>query len=187
MKKILFLIVMVLVASCSKENDPAPYDKGQLDPGKPISIRPTEGLRSTEYLSAKEIVKQAWEICFWNDELSTETAAQRGFPSSMRDTIAPRLMMIGTDIIDQNGNYVTEFINGRDYVLTRNLNIGHLPRIIDTIAYIPNSVILAARTTIRAAYLDEDYTRVYALFDSAFRYIPITGEEWRSLKLQGIN
>lgn len=187
MKKILFLIVMVLVAACSKENDPAPYDKGQLDPSAVISIRPAIGLRSTEYLSAKEIVKQAWDISFWNDEISTESSGSRGFAEIQKDTIEIRLKMWGLDIIDQNGAYVTEFINGRDIVLRRNLTPDHQPWLIDTIAYIPNTVILAARSTIRAAYLDEDYTRVYALFDSAFRFTPITGLEWRALKLQGLN
>lgn len=56
----------------------------------------------------------------------------------------------------------------------------------DTIAYIPNSVVLKARAEITEALNREDFTECYRLFDEAFVYVPITGEKWRALKAAGI-
>lgn len=57
----------------------------------------------------------------------------------------------------------------------------------DTVGYIPNSVVLKARELITEAFNRGDYDRCYQLFDSAYVFIPITGEKYRELKARGEN
>jgi len=185
MKRIIILIFLVAaLAGCKKE------DKGQLDPNAVISIRPDLSVslqtKAVWHLSNKEIVKQARNLSWYNETISG-TSITRAFIDAHRDTVNVRLKMWGTDIIDQFGNYVTEFINGRDFVIRRNLAPPTQTPIYDTIAYIPQSVIVAARSQIKAAYDNGDYNTVYALFDSAFKFRQITGAEWRALKAQNQN
>ena len=187
MNKYLFLFsILLLAVGCSK--DKAPDNKGQLDPDAMISLRPAEGARSeTNHLAALEIVKQAYEISFIHNGFPGSSHLRRGFADHQRDLNPenPRLLMYGTDIIDQYGEYTSEFIEGHDFVLTRQLSI--TPHLLDTIAYIPNVVIRAAEIAIKAAYADDNYTECYRLFDTAFTFIPITGAEWRALKAEGQN
>jgi hypothetical protein len=56
----------------------------------------------------------------------------------------------------------------------------------DTIGYIPNSVMRSAETKIKAAYEAGDFESVRTLFFTAFTFTPITGDEWRELKRQGL-
>jgi hypothetical protein len=88
--------------------------------------------------------------------------------------------MFATDIITQDGVYQREFIYGYDVILTTHDNV-------DTVAYVPNSIITEARNNIEAALENENYDEVYRLFNEAFTFIPISGSEWRALKAQGIN
>lgn len=184
MKKILILIFIVALFACEKDDS-----KGKLDPNAVVSIKPDLSAVSTKaawHLSNKEIVKQARNLSWYNEQVSASNIT-RFFVDAHRDTVNVRLLMWGTDIINQFGEYVTEFINGRDFVIRRNLAGPTQTPVYDTIAYIPQSVIASARAQIRAAYDNSDYTTVYALFDNAFKFRPITGAEWRVLKAQGIN
>ena len=184
MKKFLVLIFIIALFACEKEDK-----KGKLDPNAVVSIRPDLSAVATKaawHLSSKEIVKQAYNLSWYNEQVMG-TSIARGFIDAHRDTINVRLLMWGTDIIDQFGNYQTEFIEGRDFVIRRNLAGPTQTPVYDTIAYIPQSVIAGARSQIRAAYDAENFTAVYALFDNAFKFRPITGAEWRTLKAQGIN
>lgn len=189
MKKLTIILIIALFAAVSCTKEPS---KGQLDPNAMISLKPdlsaTQSVQTKAiwHLSNKEIVKQAWNLSFYNEEVATTNLA-RGFSQAQRDTINVRLLMWGTDIISQFGLYVTEFINGRDFVIRRNLAPINQNPIWDTIAYIPQSIIVAARSQIKAAYDAGDYTTVYALFDNAFKFRQITGAEWRALKAQGQN
>lgn len=180
MKNFFFLLVVLFLASCEKE----PTSKGKLDPNALISIRPAANVKS--YLSAKEIVKKTWDMSFYNTNMATLPLA-RGFSPNQRDTVNVRLLMWGTDIIDQFGKYTGEFIEGKDFVLRVDVNLTARPPVYDTIAYIPNSVITEARTNIQTAFADSNFVEVYRLFDVAFTFTPITGPEWRALRAAGQN
>lgn len=183
MKKVIILILLVtLFTACEKDN------KGRLDPNAMISIWPAGhvGTKAGEHLSDYEIVRQTWDMSLYNPDNITGNAV-RGFSKNQRDTINNRLLMWGTDIINSHGEYVPDFIEGYDIVIRRDLDPDPLKIIYDTIAYVPNSVITSARTQIQAAFAEQNFTAVYAIFDSAFVFIPVTGAEWRALKAAGQN
>lgn len=183
MKKIIYIVLATIIfASCEKEPTTT---KGKLDPNALISIRPAAGVKSG-YLSAKDIVKNTSSLSFYNLNMYSNPLA-RGFAPAQRDTVNVRLMMWGTDIIDQSGKYTGEFIEGKDFVFRKNVDLGHYPPIYDTIAYLPNSVITEARGKIITAFADSNFVEVYRLFDVAFTFTPITGPEWRALKAAGQN
>ena len=172
MKKILFLLIASLAfASCDKKDLPEP--KGQLDPNAMITIRPAKGvqLRSTVTgLTALEVVEQAVNIKWqsnWFDNRYWEDAKDisRTFIEEHKDYEKPALLMWGTDIITQEGDFYKDFIYGYNVVITDNNN--------DTIAYIPDAVINTARPLIESAFADENYNEVYRLFNEAFTFIPI--------------
>ena len=184
MKKITFILLALSLAfvGCEKKGNK------RLDPNATILLRPAKGvqLRSSdnpEHLTALEIVQQTVTMIYNNFEIAEDGEIRRGFADAQRDYDIPALKMWGTDIIDQIGDYKTEFINSHDIVLVR----GETFETEDTIAYIPNSVIKEARISIKAAYDAGDYDKVYKLFDTAFTFIPITGAEWRALKAAGEN
>ena len=184
MKRFLILIFIVALFACEKDDK-----KGQLDPNAVVSIRPDLSAVATKaawHLSNKEIVKQARNLSWYNEQVAG-TAIVRDFIAAHRDTVNVRLLMWGTDIINQFGEYVTEFIGGKDFIIRRSFTVLPTPPVYDTIAYIPQSVIAGARSQIKAAYDADNFTSVYALFDNAFKFRPITGAEWRTLKAQGIN
>lgn len=56
----------------------------------------------------------------------------------------------------------------------------------DTIGYIPNAIMSSACAKIIEAYNKKDYATCYAVFDSAFVFVPTTGAKWRALKEAGI-
>lgn len=190
MKKFLLLASITLcvsiLSSCQKDN------KGQLDPNAMISIRPAAGVPSgkaetnPEHWSAERIVRQVNGLYFWNRALQPLTSVSRGFGQQQRDLENMRLLMFGTDIIDQGGHYSPMFIEGEDMLLVyivENITM----TTIDTVAYIPNSVLRKTQVEIKAAYDAGDYTTCYSLFDKAFTFIPITGAEWLALKAKGEN
>jgi len=189
-KKILTFTLALFLISC--ENDKV----FKLDPNAKIFIKPaqngwlseTQKVKSnTEHLSALEIVKQATRITFYNVPLFGNQSANVGFAGKDTTSAVPALLRWGTDIISQNGEYVPEFIEGADFVLERITNIDKPNQIIDTIGYIPNSVLREAEAAIKAAYEAKDNEEVYRVFDEKFRFMPTTGAEWRALKAQGLN
>lgn len=208
MKKILFLLIVTTVfVSCDKSD-------GKLDPNATIKIRPAAGvkLRAADgQLTALEIIQQTYNMEFWNESFNQEAPLTRGFSEAQRDYDTPLLKMWGTDIIAQDGSFETVFIDGHDVVLLRKILIrkegdntttliadpftisfdelvrpGDIVKD-DTIAYIPNRIISAARTAIKAAYDSEDYSECYRLFDNAFTFTPITGDEYKRLKADNLN
>ena len=92
-----------------------------LDPNAMISLRPdasmTRADANPEHLSALEIVKQARSIFYWNRDITTNNPIIRGFSDTQKDFVNVRLLMFGTDIIDQDGLYTSEFIESEDIVL----------------------------------------------------------------------
>ena len=172
MKKLLIVLV-VLLASCQKEPIPQKWDSNKM-----ISLNGKVMTKSV--MSINNIVKYTTQLSFYNELLSPYSCS-RGFSAAQRDTVNHKLMMWGTDIIDQQGNYFIDFIEARDIVFRINLQTTGTP-IWDTVAYIPNSVIQAAKNRIKSNYDAKNYTAVYAAFDSAFVFYPITGSEWIKLK-----
>lgn len=191
MKKLILLasvaLCVFMFSSCEKGS------KGQLlDPNAMISIRPAAGVPSgkaetnPEHWSAERIVRQVNGIYFQNNILDPGATYGRGFGPQQRDLENMRLLMFGTDIIDQGGYYVTSFIEGENVLLVYIIPSVIAP-LIDTVAYVPNSVLRKAQVEIKAAYDAGDYTTCYSLFDKAFTFIPITGAEWLALKAKGEN
>ena len=186
MKKLFLLIALAaIVASCEDEND------FRIKSTDMISLRPAAvtamKVKATDptHLSALEIVKQTTEISYiWAD---INKPVGRSFASEQRDTISttPKLLMWATDVIMLDGTLQTDFITATNVVLVHYED--KTPNMRDTIAYIPNSVLRAAETAIRAAYEAKDLEACYTAFNTAYTFTPITGPEWRELKLAGNN
>lgn len=173
MKKLLIVLV-VLLASCQKEPIPQKWDAN-----RPIYLNGRVLTKSV--MSIENIVKSpSIQLSFYNQLISINPCS-RGFSLNQRDTVNHRLLMWGTDIIAQNGEYETDFIEARDIILRINLRPVGYP-LWDTVGYIPNSVIQAAKVRIKSNFDAGKYTEVYAAFDSAFVFYPITGSEWIKLK-----
>lgn len=182
MKKIILLFLISLcMCACSKDDAP---DKGKLDSNATINLRPAPGTKAegdNTHLSALEIVKQTTDMHF---QYSSRIWG-RGFAPAQRDTITPMLKMWGTDIIAQDGTLTPDFIESTNCVLVRIFNLDKPNQVIDTIAYIPNSVLRDAETKVKDAFSKSDFTTCYQLFNTAFTFIPITGPEWRALQAKG--
>lgn len=182
MKKSLLLLAVVLlsavaITSCQDKKNKI------WDPNAKISLSAADGVPSGKgssvHLTAKEIVEQTKNIMFmYNDK-----QWGRGFADNQRDFVNNRLLMNSTDIIAYDGTYTPDFIESQDVILTTTNGIV----VTDTIAYIPNKTLRDAAAIIKPAYDAEDYDLVYATFDKAFRFIPITASEWLELKRQGNN
>lgn len=188
MKRFIFLLfASILLAACHDEPD------FRLNPEAMISIKPdpkgwnNAGLKSAEYLTPLEIVERTTCMRFRNDAVFGEYSdGIRGFSEGQRDFVTPALKMFGTDIIDQFGEYCPEFIEGHDMILEHWANSGTSTSARDTIGYIPNSVLRAAEDSIKTALAANDIEAVYRIFNNAFTFRPITGAEWLTLKMQGL-
>ncbi|MEG2755908.1 MAG: hypothetical protein RR931_04790 [Mucinivorans sp.] len=88
-------------------------------------------------------------------------------------------------VIMQNGELETNLIRARDYLFTKMDKTTVETQ--DTIAYIPNAVMIDAEIKIRAAFSAGDFAACYRLFEEAFVFKPTTGAEWLELKAQGAN
>ena len=173
MKKILFLSVLILTLFSCKDRNQEIVDKGQLDPNAMITLRSAKGVQlrsSVTDLTALQIVQQALNIKWqsrWFDNTYWDDVKNigRGFDTRQKDYELPALKMFGFDIITDEGVYYKDFIYGYNVFITDANN--------DTIAYVPDSVINAARPLIEAAFADENYTEVYRLFNEAFTFIPM--------------
>lgn len=171
--KNLLLILLILFTAISCDPDNPDINKGILDPNAMIVIKPAKGvqLRSTvSGLTALEVVENAVNIKFQSHYLDNTyyddvKDIARTFIEEHKDYNKPALLMWGTDIITQEGEYLNMFTNSFNIVITDVNN--------DTIAYIPDEVIDAARPLIESAFVDENYNEVYRLFNEAFTFIPI--------------
>lgn len=134
-----------------------------------------------------------------------------GIGREYRDTISHKLLWGGYDIFVMGidpitkdtvynlGKLITEYTN---IVVTMGIHDDGTPyqwddelsdyepipdKDLDTVAYIPNNVILLAREKIVEAYNNNNYERVYELFDSAYIFVPTTGLKYRALMEKGEN
>ncbi|HPW90467.1 MAG TPA: membrane lipoprotein lipid attachment site-containing protein [Paludibacteraceae bacterium] len=177
MKKLLFFFVAALLLTACDPTEPVNPNngKGKLDLNARIVLRgDVQQKVSTKALidgyTPLEVVQEAVSIKFrsyWagNYLLTNSTDMSRAFRDADKDLEKPALLMWGTDIIDQDGGFVKDFIYGFDVYITDNHN--------DTIACVPDSVINKARPLIEAAYNDSNYTEVYRLFNEVFTFIPL--------------
>ena len=173
MKKILLFMSMALLMIACDKKEPD-LSKGKLDPNAMITIKAgavtKSGINGWGDGNALDVVKQALNIK-WNTHYGDNVYSEevrtigRSFAEAQRDLDTPALKMWGTDIINQDGEYVKDFTHAFNVVFTDNNN--------DTIAYVPDEVINEARPLIEKAYNEKDYTEVYRLFDEAFMFIPI--------------
>ena len=175
-KTILFLFAIALFASCDRSD--TPDDRGQLDPNAMILLRPAPGVRTQiGGLSALEIVEQAtgivWQSHYAGNRHNEEPLnISRGFTDAMRCFETPALKMLGIDIINPQGGTLGDTPElWRDFIYGFGVFINDVN--MDTIAFVPNSVINAARPLIIAAWEDRNYHEVYRLFDEAFTFLPI--------------
>lgn len=189
MKTKLFIIALVAISLVGcKTEEPTIF---KLDPTAKVYIKPaTSQLHApervkanSEHLTPLEIVKRATTMRFSNLYLAADGSdCAAGFAGKDTVSTVPAFLRYGTDIINPDGfgkpYLVPDFIYAYDCVI----EIFHSNTDIDTIAYIPNSVFRTAETEIKAALEAKDTTAVYGLFQNAFKFIPITGAEYRELK-----
>lgn len=186
-KTFIFSIIAMLaisMTSCKKDdNKVRPWSKIVLN-SKPVTTKSAD----VNHLSPKEIVKQTSSIRFINFDVSVLPSGMlfRGFAEQMRDTINMRLLMESTDVIREDGSLKRDFIDGKDFLFTKDTKVGVIQPY-DTIAYIPNAVIQEAKRIILDAYARGDYNTCYKTMEEAYVFIPITGKEYRELKAQGLN
>ena len=186
-KSLLLLLLITAFVSCS--DDKTTTTDFKIDPSATISIKPATGVKmrsaNSTHLTAIEIVKQTSLICLRDTIGETWT---RTFIPNQRDTISstPKLLMWATDVISITGDLQTgflgNFLQARDVVFVRSLTPNDIHRNLDTIAYIPNSILREAETEIISAYTAKNIDSCYNIFNTSYTFIPITGEEWRALK-----
>lgn len=176
MRKILVIsITAILLLGCKKDE----FKAEKYFPLKP-GISLSKFKSNSIHLTPGEIVRQTNEIVAINPKVEPIGILRRGFANNMRDTVNNRLLMLTTDIIGEDGKLYEYFIESRDIVLERmQYNSAKKTFVFDTIAYIPNRIIIDAEKRIRAAYASGNRNLCYEIMDNAFIFYPITGEEWR--------
>lgn len=183
MKKLLYLLIIVLFASCGKNNNEpkGPAAKGKVDleamitiKGKTLPVKSPMQKAPVYGLTPLEVVEQAVSIKWtsnWFGNAYTERPEYitRGIADFQRDFETPAVKMYSTDIIDKfpltGVTFIKDFIYGRDVVIIKPGG--------DTIAFVPDSVINNARPLIEQAFNDSNYTECYRLFNEAFTFYPL--------------
>ncbi|NLO71961.1 MAG: hypothetical protein GX102_13660 [Porphyromonadaceae bacterium] len=194
MKKLLFLILAVALVGCKGNEPKEPF---KIDPLATVNIKPEKGAwklpamrvisENPQHLSALEIVKQTTVMQYYNPNIGVGAGKiERMFDKLQRDTISetPALKMWATDIINDKGEYVPEFIEAHDIIFIHFHEMTPTTAR-DTIGYIPNSTIRSAQSAVKSAYDNNDPEEVLRLFNEAFTFRPITGAEYKALKEAG--
>ncbi len=179
MKKLLLIAAACLVLSgCKKDSD------GRLDPNATVALNPAPGVKAAAedagnpaHLTARQIVEQA-------DALLATEIGILGIADWNRDFDRNRIVMSSTWVIAQDGTLYDIALKARNHILVT-LDRENHP--VDTIAYIPNSVMQDLEQRVMAAYEAADYATCYRLFEEGFVFTPITGAEWLELKAEGKN
>jgi hypothetical protein len=188
MKKVAILITAILIAAagCKKEETIIRHD---------VMIRGKQSLttsKSETHLTPVEVAKEATYIVYRVKEWGWNPG-KLYIIDGLRDTVNGILMRNSWDILDPS-NYALDsaFITGKDMVLERYLNGWTLqdginwPHI-DTIGYIPNSVLKNAYDLIIPAFKNKQWQEIYDIFNEKFVFLPITGAEYRELVRTGLN
>ena len=142
-----FFFAALAFVACSSD-EPAPINKGRLDPSAFVRIEAQKGVKSrsaesTDDYSALDIAKYGATMAFHSEWEGTkkvkEYQTQKGF-MMQRDTTSehPALLMFGTDIISDRGTLHKNFLYGRDVVITAVRYKGRLTTYNDQHSYDPN-------------------------------------------------
>lgn len=191
MNKVLVAVLAVFALyGCQKD------EKKGIDPNSTVNIRGKVGLLKSTGVPAevKFVVKYSSEYRGF-DEDSKKYGLGRGFSDAQRDSVNYLLKWFGIDVIstgyDGNQYLGSTITSVKDIYLVagfdkndRPINpratfIPGLQAYYDTIAYIPNEVVMRARKEITAAFVAGNYTRCYQLFDSAYVFVPMIKDKWR--------
>ena len=127
MKKLLYLLVAAVAFAACSNDEPAPINKGRLDPNAFVRIEAQKGVKSrakesTDDYSALDIARFGMAMEFYSEWHGTERVkefqAQKTF-GEQRDTVGenPALLMFGTDIINSEGRFSKDFLFARDVVI----------------------------------------------------------------------
>ena len=191
MKKILFITVLAAIFAACESNEPKEFkikdsDMISIPESKTVANSQAMKSKSVNQLSGLDVVKLTKDLSFRD---TRGDVWFRTFSNEQKDTISadPKLLMWATDVISLDGNLQLDlgnFIEAKDVVF-RTYEISNTTY--DTIAYIPNAVLRAAEIEIRKAYAEQDIDKCYQVFNDAYKFIPITGEQWRMLKTSGNN
>lgn len=203
----LLIIVITAMASCSKDKNPV-----FLDPDSKISlIGINTGVRSTEQIDTIDIVVRHADYISFRDghliggaELPKGKHYYEGTSMCIRDFENKRFLFGGGYVIVTDEDHpewsrLGDFINvAEDVVFTVPVYVETGEYVdwsigtngggcrLDTLGYIPNKILKQAQQEIKEAYARGDYETCYKLFDTAFKFYPITGPRWRALKEAGI-
>lgn len=189
MKKLIIALLLATAFFACKKDEPKRF---MLDPSAMVKIKPGTITKSSNpaHLTPLEIVKKATTLRYYNDYLSSgPNRSDCAAPIHGKDTVSevPAMLFYGTGVINEDGfgkpYLVYDYIGMEDCVI----EIFRSNHDIDTIAYIPNAVARKAKADIEAALAARDTVEVYRVFNDAFKFIPITGAEYRELKKQNLN
>lgn len=194
MKTKLFLfIALVAITLVGCKTEEPELKTFVIDPLATVNIKPAggtvmkvKGENSIEHLSALEIVKQT-DVLRFVDTLGVVWS--RGFDVLQRDTVSaiPMLKMWGTDILyyeqKTDGSFTDKLVLATDFLEAKNCLLLDMidGDLVDTLAYIPDSVLRKAEIKIKALFAAKDYDSIYTIFNNAYTFIPITGAEYRAL------
>lgn len=205
---LLFLAACLLLTSCEK-------DKKGLDPDAKINVTgvrsltkadtgdiPAGGIDGTGITDSLEfITKYAFSFCCVTPDGLTPVGGYGFYDDDyylLRDLENNKLKFWGAGVVSNGflGPYVTSYTDmvvtvakwpDGTAVMPLGFSMSDYDKVkIDTVAYIPNSVVLEARAKITAAFNDGDFDTCYKLFDEAYVFLPTTGAKWRALKQTGI-
>ena len=127
MKKFIYILFAAVAFTACSSDEPAPINKGRLDPSAFVRIEAQKGVKSrskesTDDYTALDIARFGMAMEFYSEWHGTERVkefqAQKTF-LDQRDTISesPALLMFGTDIINSEGRFSKDFLFARDVVI----------------------------------------------------------------------
>ena len=179
MKNLLYLFLILTLASCKVNEPKEPTSKGKVDleamitiKGKTLPAKSSMQKAPVYGLTPLEVVEQAinikwsshWAGNWYTDRV--EHITRKVNDENQRDFETPAIKMYSIDIIDKfpltGVTFIKDFIYGFDVVITK---VGG-----DTIAFVPDSLINNARPLIEQAFNDSNYTECYRLFNEAFTF-----------------
>lgn len=192
MKQALLLISTVILSfSC------LPSIK-YIDPWDHISLKVNNSSNSTQ-LSNTEVVKQATYIQNFNknNDMPGDNIWTYSIEDSNRKPETNSFQFPGTFVYNLNGTLNPRYLLSENILLVRSipkkiksgeskLNPTKLMTL-DTIAYIPSSAIKTAKIEIEKAFIEKRAEDCYKIFEEMMVFTPITGAEFRKLKLTKLN
>lgn len=192
MKRILLLALVGTMFVACKEDEPFKFREDT------IYLNGVENPRyksTARYHSLYEILRdETVEMWIANKAEFGDQLGRRGFSDAQRDTINNRLLMWSTDILSECDGEIwisRDFIRAEYIYLTINngtefdYTIQHTA--VDTIGYIPISVLRAAEHQIDSLFALEKYAEIYDLFHTAFTFYTCTGAEYKAIMENGGN